>query len=165
MSPAKIIVSDAGPLIALAKTKNLDILKKLFEKIIIPPCVYDELRISTSRAGSDELRAVIETTKWLEVSKPVEVLPVLINSLHQGEAEAIALAKQQGLVLLIDEKKGRKIAKKEKVKITGIGAVLVAAKRKAIINNVSSVIDELMTCGYRISKPLRQKILRLAEEE
>jgi hypothetical protein len=46
-----IIVSDAGPLIALAKTNHLNILRKLFEKVIIPPSVFDELRISTSRPG------------------------------------------------------------------------------------------------------------------
>ncbi|NIM14576.1 MAG: DUF3368 domain-containing protein [Candidatus Aminicenantes bacterium] len=159
-----IIVSDAGPLIALAKTNHLNILKGLFEKVIIPPSVFDELRISTSRPGANELKKAIERTKWLEVSGPVHVPGVPFNSFDKGEVEAIILAKTKKMVLLIDERRARRIAKKENVKITGIGAVLVAAKRKGIIKKVSLVLDELTEEGYRISKTLRKRILELAEE-
>jgi predicted nucleic acid-binding protein len=160
-----IIVSDASPLIALAKTKKLDILRSLFEKVKIPPSVFDELKISSSRAGTDELKEAIEMKRWIEVSNPVNVPEALANSLDPGESEAIILAKIEGLVLLVDERRGRRIAKKEKVRITGTGAVLIAAKKKGIIEHVSPIVDELMECGYRLSRPLRKKILNLAEED
>jgi len=159
-----IIVSDAGPLIALAKTNHLGILKGLFGKVIIPPAVFHELRVSTSRPGADELRKAIEKTRWLEVSGPVHAPDIPFHSFDKGEVEAIILAKTKKMVLLIDERRARRIAKKENVKITGTGAVLVAAKRKGIIKKVSRVLDELMKDGYRISKGLRKKILELAEE-
>jgi len=165
MSKNMIIVSDAGPLIALAKTKKLDILKRLFEKVRIPPSVFHELRITSSRPGAAEFKEALEITKWIEVSTPVNIPHILLDAIEQGEAEAIALAKKEGLVLLIDERKGRKIAKKEKIKITGTGAILVAAKKKGIIKKVSPALNELLECGYRISKRLRKKILTLAEEE
>jgi predicted nucleic acid-binding protein len=158
------IISDAGPLIALAKTKNLMILERLFEKVKIPPSVLYELRISTSQPGTFDLKAAVEKNKWIEVSSQVKVPPILMNSLDQGEAEAIILAKTEGLVLLIDERRGRRVAKKEKVKITGTGAVLVAAKQKGIIQRVSPILDDLVGCGYRISKSLQKKILKLAGE-
>lgn len=160
-----IIVSDAGPLIALAKTKKLDILRSLFEKVKIPPSVFDELKISSSRAGADEFKKAIEMTRWIEVSNPLNVPEALSNSLDLGEAEAIILAKTEGLVLLVDERRGRRIAKKEKVRITGTGAVLIAAQKRGIIEHVSPVINELMKCGYRISESLRKKILNLAKED
>jgi predicted nucleic acid-binding protein len=50
------------------------------------------------------------------------------------------------------------------VKITGTGAVLVAAKKKGIRTKVSPALDELLGCGYRISGALRNRILELAEE-
>ena len=37
------VVSDAGPLMALAKIGGLDALFKLFSKIWTPPAVYEEL--------------------------------------------------------------------------------------------------------------------------
>ena len=49
------IVSDAGPLIALAKTGYLSILKDLFKKVLIPPMVFDELCIQAPRPGSKAL--------------------------------------------------------------------------------------------------------------
>jgi len=52
----------------------------------------------------------------------------------------------------------------EKVKITGTGAVLVAAKKKGIIEKVAPALDELLEFGYRISGALRKRILELAEE-
>ena len=159
-----IIVSDAGPLIALAKTNHLNILQELFQKVIIPPSVFDELKISTSRPGANELKKAIERTKWLEVSGSVHVPGVPFNSFAKGEVEAIILAKTKKMILLIDERRARRIAKKENVKITGTGAVLVAAKRKGIIKKVSLVLDELTEEGYRISEGLRKRILELAEE-
>lgn len=165
MSRSMIIVSDAGPLIALAKTKKLDILKRLFKKVKIPPSVFHELRITSSRPGAIEFKEAIEITKWIEVSDPVHIPHILLDAIEPGEAEAIALAKKEGLVLLIDERRGRKIAQKEKVKITGTGAILAAAKKKGIIKKVDPALNELLECGYRISKRLRKKIMALAEEE
>jgi predicted nucleic acid-binding protein len=165
MSKNMIIVSDAGPLIGLAKIRRLNILNRLFEKVKIPPSVFHELRITSSRPGAIELKEAIEISKWIEVSDPAHIPHILLNAIEQGEAEAIALAKKEGLVLLIDERRGRKVAKKEKVKITGIGAVLVAAKTKGIIEKVAPALNELLECGYRISEGLRKRILELAEED
>jgi predicted nucleic acid-binding protein len=158
------IVSDAGPLIALAKTGQLYILERLFEKVLVPPSVLDELKISTSRSGAAEIKRAIEKG-WIEVSHPLKIPKVLMNALDPGEAEAIILARNRGLVLLVDEKRGRRVAPKEQVKITGTGAVLVAAKQKGIIKQVLPLIDDLRACGYRIADPLRLKILKLAHED
>ncbi|MGD2091693.1 MAG: DUF3368 domain-containing protein [Candidatus Aminicenantes bacterium] len=49
--------------------------------------------------------------------------------------------------------------------MTGTGAVLVAAKKKGIIEKVSPTLNELLECGYRISNRLQKKILALAEED
>lgn len=157
-------VSDTGPLIALAKIGHLDILERLFKKILVPPSVLSELKISTSRSGAAEIGRAIEMG-WIEVSGPLKLPELLMNALDLGEAEAIILARNRGLVLLVDEKRGRKIARKEQVKITGTGAVLLTAKQKGIIQQVLPLIDDMKACGYRIANPLRQKILKLAHED
>jgi predicted nucleic acid-binding protein len=159
-----VIISDTGPLIALAKSGNLNILEQLFKKVKIPPGVFEELKISSPRPGAIKLREAIKITKWIKISKPGRIPDTLMNPLDRGEAEAIVLAKKEGLVLLIDERRGRRFVKKEGVKITGTGAVLAAAKQKGIIEKVSYILNELMESGYRISSPLREKILNMAGE-
>jgi predicted nucleic acid-binding protein len=116
MSKNMIIVSDSGPLIALAKIGRLNILNRLFKKVKIPPSVFHELRITSSRPGAIELKEAMEISKWIEVSASVNISHIHLDAIEQGEAEAIALAKKEGLVLLIDERGGRKVANKKKVK-------------------------------------------------
>ena len=165
MTNSQIIITDAGPLIALAKTGYLSILKKLFKKVLLPPAVYSELNLGSFKKGNTELTKAIFETKWLEVTKPLKTAETLKTALDIGEAEAITLAKHKNLVLLIDERKGRKIAQKLGVKIIGTGPILIAAKKKKIISQVASCLDSLQSCGYHISKSLRQKILALANEK
>jgi predicted nucleic acid-binding protein len=160
-----IIISDAGPLIGLAKCNSLHILKSLFERVKVPPSVFQELKTSSSRPGTAQLKDAIETSGWLQVSGPVDVPKILLDSLGEGEAEAIVLAKMESLVLLIDERKGRRVALKENLRITGTGSVLVAAKMKEIISDVSPILDQLVQTGYRLSDSLRKKILELARED
>ncbi len=159
-----IIVSDAGPLIALARINKLNLLQDLFKKVKIPPAIFSELSTSASRPGAKVLAEAINALKWIEISEKVNVPRVLLNALDRGEAEAIALARAENVLLLIDERKGRRFALRENVKITGTGAILVAAKKKGLIDRVSQVIDALTNSGYRISPSLRKKFLELADE-
>ena len=86
-----IVVSNASPVINLAAIGQLELLNKLYGKIILPRAVYHEIAVKgAGRAGSTE----IEKLKWIEVKtvsnqKLVQALKV---ELHEGESEAIALA-------------------------------------------------------------------------
>ena len=51
-----IVVSDTTPLISLLKIERLDLLKKLFENVLIPQAVYEEHELT-----SDEVKAVSYT--------------------------------------------------------------------------------------------------------
>jgi predicted nucleic acid-binding protein len=52
-----VIVSDASPLIVLLKTKKLSILKKLFEKIVVPTAVYREITAKEQeKVGPEEMK-------------------------------------------------------------------------------------------------------------
>ena len=160
-----MIVSDAGPLIALAKTGLIGILKKLFKTVSIPEAVLAELAICDNKPGAKELKRILENEEWLKVEKiAVPRQSQLVLLLDPGEAEAIVLAQKKNTVLLIDEKRGRKIAVKYKVKIIGTGRILIAAKEKGYINNVTEFLGLLNNAGYRFSQDLLNKIIKLAKE-
>jgi len=130
---------------------------------MVPPAVAAELRLSDSRPGSLALARAREEG-WLAVVPVAAAPPHLARLLDAGEAEAIALAKAQGALLLIDERAGRTAATKEGVAVVGTGAVLIRGKQEGWLTAVLPEIEALRQAGYRISASIRAEILRLAGE-
>ncbi|HFS85276.1 MAG TPA: DUF3368 domain-containing protein, partial [Epsilonproteobacteria bacterium] len=97
-----MIVSDATALIILMDLERTELLSNIFETIYIPDGVYREI----SAKGAITLPSFIKKRDIEENSD----LTLLMKLLDRGESEAILLAKQMQLGLIIDEKKGRKIA-------------------------------------------------------
>ena len=116
----KVIVADTDPLIALALVELLPVLQKLFSDVYVPVSVLDEATKDSSKPGAKAIKLAVE--KGWVVVHPVEMgesFQELIEVLDQGEAEALALAKQLNAVVLIDERRGRKVAIKHGIAVTG----------------------------------------------
>lgn len=90
----------------------------------------------------------------------------LLRDLDQGEAEAIALIlEKRGDLLLIDERRGRRVAQREGVRVIGLLGVLLEAKRRRIIQSLHDTIGKLQaTAGFRISESLKTRLLGEAGE-
>jgi predicted nucleic acid-binding protein len=92
-------------------------------------------------------------------------MSVLELELDKWETSAIALAiEKENSLLIIDEKKGRKIAKQMNLKITGILGVMVKAKEIGLIEKVKPILDKLEKIEFRISSKLKEEILKRADE-
>lgn len=157
----KVVIADAGPLIIFAMTDNFFILKSLFQQIIIPKAVFNELAISDNLPGAKVLKKEIDSD-FIKVEKIKKCDPRTLF-LDRGEAEAISLALKKKLPLLIDEKRGRLIASKSSLTYFGSGRILISAKKKKIINAPKEVMDQFMDSGYRIYDKLYKKIVELSE--
>ena len=103
----RLVVADGGPLIGLAKTGHLNLLRSLFGAVMIPPAVLDELSITSDREGAACLREAIDAAGWIRTMSIRAPEAVSGLSLGPGESEAIALALEQKAILLIDERRGR----------------------------------------------------------
>ena len=163
-----IVVADTGPLIALGRTGHLPLLRALYQEIFIPPAVYSELCLGSGRPGSEQLSAAIKQG-WLQTREPsadsTSSLSALALILDPGEAEAILLAEEVDYrFLLIDERKGRAVAKRRGVPIAGVAGVLLAAKKHGLVDSVLPVLKNLESAGYRLSEALKKEIARLAGE-
>lgn len=162
-----IIVSDTSPLSNLAMVDGLLLLKEIYQTIVIPQAVVEEL--ATGRDDDPRIAAVL-SLDWIEVrqSSNLELIAELRNNylLDRGEAEAIALALElNGDELLIDERLGRREAARLGLSMTGVLGVLLIAKRRGLIPLVQPVMDALMTeAGFRVSKQLYGEVLRAAGE-
>lgn len=162
-----IIVSDAGPLIALGRIEQLNLLKHLYQNVLIPPAVHSELRCSADLPGAIALRQAINDG-WVSIqSVPVraKALSELRLILDAGESEAIVLAELVHCrFLLMDERRGRQVAKKRGLTVIGIAGVLLAAKSGGLIETVAPVVNRLSKEGYRLSNSLIAEVLKLAKE-
>ena len=116
-----IVVSDTTPIISLMKAGQLELLQKLFGVVYIPEAVYREL--TENEAFSEEAKLVRECeflfVEEVDNGKSVAILRNF-TGLDAGESEAIILADEKSSdVLLMDEHKGRQVAKKMGITITG----------------------------------------------
>ena len=158
----RVVVSDAGPLIGLARFGRLGMLEGVFAQVLIPPAVRDELRVGERRHGSDEFVAAMAGPGWLRVLKPTAPPGSSLDALDAGEAAAISLAVENACPILIDERRGRRVARQLGVEVIGTGRVLIAARERGLIDSVGLVLDELAQAGYCMSDRLRRRILQLA---
>ena len=157
-------VSDSGPLIAFAVSGYVSLLKEVFDKILIPVAVLEELRLDTGLPGGSVLAKIIYQDKWIEVSQFTPAKSVIPDILDPGESSAIALALKEKSILIIDEKKGRRVAVSVGLKIAGSAGILIAAKRKKIIHKVYPIIASMENSGYFFSEEIKKRILLLAGE-
>ena len=161
-----MIVADTGPLIALSRVEQLNLLTRLYTRVLIPPAVWAELAIDSGHPGAAALAAEPKA-KRIVVQSPTDpnVVVELARVLDPGEAEAIALAEQRALrFLLIDDAKGRSIARQRGIPVVGVAGGLIAAKSEGALAAVGPVLKELSTCGYRLAPRLVASVLAEARE-
>lgn len=135
---AKPVVSDAGPLIALAKLNLLHLLERLYGRVYFPGSVYKEAVVEGLRQGLEDahtLRLFLIQEGWETME--VENAPDELLSLHldQGELESLALALDMNALLLIDEERGREVARRHRVKVRGTLGILIEAYRRGFITS------------------------------
>lgn len=157
----KVIVSDSSPLIALLNIQHLDLLKFLFKEVIIPPTVAKEIEAGEEASSPWFTFKESGFIRIESLGMPDKRLAILELQLDAGESEAILLADQLKLPLLIDERAGRNMAKTMGVEIVGLVGVLIALKQREHIthNDVLSIVDALEQVHFRMSTSLKTLLL------
>ena len=158
----KTVVADASTLIGLSRIEQLDLLRDLYGEVVIPQTVYDEV-VTEAKYGSEK----IKSAKYLKVEKVKDskMVKLFLGYLGRGEAEVLTLSKEKKAELvLIDEKKARKAARRAGFEVVGVLGLLLAAKKRALIPAVRSFIEELSNQGFRLSKKVIQRALKEAGE-
>ena len=152
-----IVVSDTSVVTSLIQIGRLALLQTLHGKVLIPRAVHQEL-----------LRSHHVLPEYLEVREILDhkMVARLEAELDLGEAEAIVLAKEAHAdLLLIDEKLGRRVAVREGIRISGLLALLVDAKRRGLIGSIREIVGQLESqAGFRVSDPVKLESFRAANE-
>ncbi len=157
-----MLTANAGPRIALGRIGHLALLPALYQTILVPPAVYQEVTHDPTRPGA----VAVQHAAWIQpraVSDPAAVQSLRVW-LDLGESEAIVLAEAAQTPLLMDERQGRQIAIARGLACIGTGRVLVDAKHHKHIVAVTPLLDALQAAGVRLSPRLYAAIQHAAGE-
>lgn len=163
------VVSNASPLIYLAKISQLELLKTLFDAIIISPRVHEEVCQSPDVNPDALLIGQAIADGWISVNTTsfpeIEAL-LQIAGIHRGEAEAILLAKRLGMDLLIDDREGSALAQLYGVHTLGTIAILLLACERTRLSYVQfkAYLEKLVQVGFWISVDVYTRALEKARE-
>ncbi len=155
-----IIVSDNSALSCLAELGQLELLHRLYGTVTITTTIHQEAR--HPRAPEALRRFFEHPPAWMVVLPDVKPVLEETHALDPGEASAITLAWQHrdSSLLIIDEKRGRKVSQSLGLRITGAAGLLCDAARAGLID-FEHTFQRLAQTRFRLSptviETLRQR--------
>jgi predicted nucleic acid-binding protein len=160
-----VVVADTGPLNYLVQIDAIDVLPKVFGKIVIPAAVHDEL----AHPGAPAMvRAwVASSPVWLEVGPTPAAVRYMTapRTLEDGERAAIALAREIGAdLILMDDRDGVAFARSQGLAVTGTLGVLDLAARRGLIDLVDA-FTRLKTTTFHYRQGLLDALLARRQDE
>lgn len=168
----EIWVFDSTPLIHFAKTGLIDQIAKLQIKRIIPKSVYFEVVETGLKLGKSDAQIIkrfVESEKFvIQSARKNKFYENLLNirGLHKADSEALALAKELGARVIIDEHLGRTIAEQEGIKMGSSLFILFRLLRLNELNKTEfrECLDRMILKGWYCSISLYSQILKELEE-
>ncbi|MTJ11873.1 DUF3368 domain-containing protein [Anabaena sp. UHCC 0187] len=158
------IVINTSPLIAIvAAMGEFNVLQSLYTNVLVPFEVSQEILIGgTTGLGVTEFQADF----WLKKqSVPVNISPILLNSLDIGEASVIQLALNKNIsTVCIDEAVGRRIARLSGLAVTGSIGILLRAKKEGYPLSIKTAIEKMLNHNIRLSQRVIDFALKEAGE-
>jgi len=164
------VVSNASPLIWLARIGKLDLLKELFGEVVIPEVVYKEAVERGLQEGFGDALVIKESVDqgWVKTSTLTGKEVVLCQriaehafEIHLGEAQAIVIARRTKGLLLMDESGGRTLAVAWGLKVRGTIYVIMKALREGMLSKdeARETLLQLVSRGFRVEPSLLARML------
>jgi len=151
----RLVVGDTGPLNYLVLIGASDILPKLFETVLVPQAVCDELRHPEAPAV---VRAwATQPPAWLDVRPS----PAAANDdpawrpLDAGERAALALNAD---LVLMDDRAGVAVARQHGFAVTGTLGVLDLAARRGLVD-LADALTRLKATNFRYRPEILDALL------
>lgn len=160
--PNQLVISNNTPLSALWSIQQLNLLQQLYGQITIPVTVMQEFLAVDTEAR----QAFLNEADWIQIL-PVEnsAMALAFADLDQGEADVLALAYEQPTKLvIIDEKRGRRHAKRLSLTLTGTVGVLLLAKQEGLILSLKEQLDKMIEKGFFVHPSLVDRALEIVGE-
>lgn len=158
------VVADTSPLLNLALTGRLDLVRSQFASITVPVAVRRELLAGDDAA--DQLEKLL-ASDLVTVAEPRrdDLVRELQHELDVGEAATIALAIERAADLaLIDERDGRRVARRHEIPVTGAIGILLKAAHDGEVS-IRPALDDLRSVGFWIDDDLYHRAIDAVEAD
>ena len=156
-------VSNASPLIALARADLIYLLPQLITNMVIPNPVAEEIRAGP---GGDPARAWLDRQEWatvIEIEPPMSPLARL--TLGKGDAAVIEWARRSGThTALLDDRSARRAAVALGIPVCGTLGLLARARLRGLIDSFTTATAALSNAGFYFDSRLIRKIHRQLEQ-
>jgi predicted nucleic acid-binding protein len=162
MPDSGLVVSDTSPLLNLALIDRLELLASQFSEVTVPQQVWNEL--TDGEDGLETLRELRDDglLHLVEVERS-DLFVELFHELDLGETAAICYAVEQNAdLVLLDERDGRRVARRHDLNVTGVIGILLRGAKAGVVN-LAHELDALREAGFWISDDLYEQILSEAD--
>jgi predicted nucleic acid-binding protein len=155
-----IVIADTSPINYLVLIGEIEVLPKLYDSILIPPSVRNELL--HPRAPEPVRRWISQPPEWLQV-RASSLMPdneLLQADIEIGERDAILLAQELTAdELIMDDQGGRREAERRHLSVTGTIGVLRAAAKLELLD-FRDTMGRLLRMNFRIDKSFLDRLIR-----
>ena len=161
-----IVVADTSVLLNLCRVGQIELLRRLFRDVMIPPEVAAEFARLSSQAPRF---SGLLLPAWLR-QQAASFIPASVRGaagLDPGESAALALAVEiHADAILVDERRGHAVAIQLGLRTIGVLGILLQAKSSGLLDQVGPLLDQLeREAGFWITPALRARVLGLAGEQ
>ncbi|MBD3343155.1 MAG: DUF3368 domain-containing protein [Candidatus Lokiarchaeota archaeon] len=152
----KTAVSNSGPLIHLANVGLIDFLFKLYDTILIPESIYNEVVIKGKKEGHSDaliIEQAISDDKIQVHNVKLGKEDFVSSQLHQGELEAIKLTlNSEANLIFLDDEEARIYARKLNIKVKGTLGILIDLVKKSFLKprNFTQLFKKIKFCDVFI---------------
>lgn len=146
----RTVISNASPLITLAKADLLELLPGQFSEVIVPQAVVDEI---LRGPDDDSMRRVVNKLPWLKhISLEPALTPLAYWQLGRGESEVIEYARRtSGTLALLDHKDARSVAVALHIPVMGtLGIVAKSTQRGS--GSFDHMVKRLQEAGLYLNE-------------
>jgi predicted nucleic acid-binding protein len=153
-----IVVADTSPINYLILIEEIDILAKMYVRVVIPRAVREELL----RPSTPEMvrNWISRSPSWLETHAPVNAPDASLGALDPGERDAITLAGELGAdQLIMDDRRGRLEAEKRGIPVMGTLGVLREAATLGLLN-IRNAVKRLQATSFYIAPAVLTHLLK-----
>lgn len=160
---ARIVLTDASPLIGLALVDGLAWLPALFGTVWVPPTVQQEVLPGLGAPGEAQIAAALRRKQVRPWRKAIPAAEPALPDLDAGETECLHIAMAAGpgqALVLMDERAGRAVAAERGVHVAGTAALIGLAKKRGLIDAAKPRFARLHGSDFRISAAVIRQVLQ-----
>jgi predicted nucleic acid-binding protein len=150
------VVSNTTPLNYLILIGRDEILRVLYESIVIPTAVFNEL--TSYRAPSLVRHWTLNKPNWLSVQEAPDITDSALDEIQIGERQAIVLAELvRPEFIMLDDLRARRVAQNRGLNVIGTLGILTTAAEKGHIT-LREALDDLKQTSFRVSSSLLESL-------